>query len=52
MILDSLNAELLNISQKLENRKHIAQKMQAAKRVQAAEHIKLEAIIINLLIVN
>ena len=43
MIPDSLNAELLNISQKLENRKHIAQKMQAAKRVQAAEQNKLEA---------
>ncbi len=43
MIPDSLNAELLNISHKLENRKQIAQKMQEAKRVQAAEHIKLEA---------
>ncbi len=34
MIPDSLNAELLNISQKLENRKQIAQKLQEAKRVQ------------------
>ena len=39
MIPDSLNSELLNISQKLENRKQIAQKMQEAKRVQASEHI-------------
>jgi len=43
MIPDSLNVELLNISQKLENRKQIAQKMQEAMVVQAAEHIKLEA---------
>jgi hypothetical protein len=43
MIPDSLNAELLNISQKLENRKQIAQKMQEAKRVQATEQNKLEA---------
>jgi hypothetical protein len=43
MIPDSLNSELLNISQKLENRKQIAQKMQEAKRVQASEHIKLKA---------
>jgi hypothetical protein len=43
MIPDSLNAELLNISQKLEIRKQIAKKMQEAKRVQAAEYIKLES---------
>ena len=30
MIPDSLNVELLNISQKLENRKQIAQKIQEA----------------------
>lgn len=43
MIPDSLNAELLNISQKLENRKYIAQKLQETKRVQAIEQKKLEA---------
>ncbi len=43
MIPDSLNDELINISQKLENRKQIVQKLNEAKRVQAAEHIKLEA---------
>jgi len=43
MIPDTLNAELLNISQKLENRKQIAQKMQEAKRVQASDNNKLEA---------
>lgn len=42
MIPDSLNAELLNISQKLENRKQVAQKLQEAKRVQALELNKLE----------
>lgn len=43
MIPDSLNAELLNISQKLENRKQVAHKLQEAKRVQATEQNKLEA---------
>ena len=43
MIPDTLNAELLNIGQKLENRKQIAQKMQEAKRVQASDNNKLEA---------
>ena len=43
MIPDSLNAELLNISQKLENRKQIAQKLQEAKRVQTTEQNKLVA---------
>lgn len=43
MIPDSLNAELLDISQKLENRKQIAQKLQEVKRVQATEKNKLEA---------
>ncbi len=43
MIPDSLNAELLNISQKLENRKQISQKLQEAKRVLSIEQKKLEA---------
>lgn len=43
MIPDSLNAELLNISQKLENRKQVANKLQEAKRVHATEQNKLEA---------
>lgn len=43
MIPDSLNAELLNISQKLENRKQIAQKLQEARRIQTSEQHKLEA---------
>ena len=43
MIPDLLNSELLNISQKLENRNQTAQKIQEAKRVQAADYIKLEA---------
>ena len=42
MIPNSLNSELLNISQKLENRKQISQKLQEAKRVQAIEQKKLE----------
>ncbi len=42
MIPDSLNAELLTVSQKFENRKQIAQKLQEAKRVQALELNKLE----------
>lgn len=43
MIPDSLNTELLNISQKLENRKQVAYKLQEAKRAQATEQNKLEA---------
>jgi hypothetical protein len=43
LIPDSLNDELINISQKLENRKQIVQNLKEAKRVQSAEHIKLEA---------
>lgn len=42
MIPDSLNAELLTISQKFENRKQIARKLQEAKKVQATEQKKLE----------
>ncbi|MFN3488808.1 MAG: hypothetical protein ACK4YV_06730 [Emticicia sp.] len=42
MIPDSLNAELLNISRKLENRKQIAQKLQEAKQVLSIEQKKLE----------
>ncbi len=43
MLPNSLNTELLNISQKLENRKSIAAKLQEAKRVQAVEKAKLES---------
>lgn len=43
MIPDSLNVELLTISQKFENRKQVAKKLQEAKRVQALELKKLEA---------
>ncbi|MFY7911714.1 MAG: hypothetical protein ACOVO2_19285, partial [Emticicia sp.] len=43
MIPDSLNAELLTTSQKFENRKQIAQKLQEAKRVQGIEQQRLEA---------
>ncbi len=43
MIPDSLNAQLLTISQKFENRKQVANKLQEAKRVQAVELKKLEA---------
>jgi hypothetical protein len=42
MIPNSLNAKLLNISQKLENRKQIAQKLEETKRVFAIEQNKLE----------
>jgi hypothetical protein len=42
MIPDSLNAELLNISQKLENRKQIAQKLQDAKKLWTIEQAKLD----------
>lgn len=42
MIPDSLNTELLNISQKLENRKYIAHKLQEAKKLLSIEQAKLE----------
>lgn len=42
MIPHSLNAELLNISQKLGNRNQIAQKLQEAKRLWTIEKNKLE----------
>ncbi len=43
MIPNSLNADLLIISQKLENRKQILRKLQEAKRVYITEQKKLEA---------
>ncbi|WP_064196462.1 MULTISPECIES: hypothetical protein [Emticicia] len=43
MIPNSLNADLLIISQKLENRKQILRKLQEAKRVYVTEQKKLEA---------
>ncbi len=43
MLPNSLNAELLNVSQQLENRKLVSAKFQEAKRVQAIEKAKLEA---------
>jgi hypothetical protein len=42
MIPDSLNAELLKISQQLGNRKQISQKLQEAKQVQTTEQRKLD----------
>lgn len=42
MIPNSLNAELINISQKLENRKYITHKLQEAKRILSIEQTKLE----------
>ena len=43
MLPNSLNTELLNISQQLENRKSVAAKLQEAKRVQTVEKAKLES---------